>query len=356
MKDLTQHISLLRNRGRKIIPFYDGDSEEIAKQFSELCDDKMFFSYSFPEDYSFDYPAELEVISHSVDHEDYYLPSDMLLKRFKADKDGVYGDNYFLHQYDRIKIVEILIEDLIHDLEDNIPASHADFLFHFPSELEARIPEYLVKFADAILSLYPDKQIRVGATIWGAESPKSSAGFFISYIMYDIHKIDNDEQSRIFLSPTRDVCGHGKQAEEWDILSDDAETDKYLKEIVNLYSDSAIYNDVFTSKDLIEFAECSNGFIGVSEVHAYNSDDSLSEALDIIIQDYRDVVEDVSDIRFIIYIGSNFEKKENLLSTAKYAIKKRLMKEFDNDIDIEVAIAHSDDLSGGGDLILYALS
>lgn len=349
------HVSLQRNSNCKIIPFFDNDSEEMVKQFSELGDDRIFFPYSFPHDYSFDYPAELELISYSVDHEDYYLPSDMLLKRFNADKDGIYGDNYFMHQYDRIRIVEILIETLIHDLEDNIPASHADFMFHFASELEARIPEILKKFADALIAMYPNKRVRVGATTWGAESPESSAGFYISYIFYNIHKID-EEDTKIFLPPTTNLDGHGKQAKEWDILSDDAETDKYLKEIINQFSDSPLYNDAFTSKDLIEFVERSNGFIGVSEVHAYNADDALSEALDILIQDYRDVVEDVSDIRFIIYVGSNFEEKENLLSRAKYAIKKRLMKEFDNDIDIKVAIAQCDNLCGGGDLILHALS
>ena len=252
---------------------------------------------------------------------------------------------------------------------------YLDMTISLPYDVEASISKYREILISKFEEKYPDVFLRLSFYVGWDGCFSCSFKFVYRSIFIEVDsetsqlreyiyeelgitedEEEDEEDTQIFLPPTTNLDGHGKQAQEWDVLSDDAETDEYLKEIINQFSDSPLYNDAFTSKELIEFTECSNGFIGVSEVHAYNADDALSEALDIIIQDNRDVVEDVSDIRFIIYIGSNFEEKENLLSTAKYAIKKRLRKEFDNDVDIKVAIAHSNNLSGGGDLLLYALS
>lgn len=356
------HKSLLRNSECKIVPIFEKNSEELVKYFANSCDEQIFFPYSFPADFSFDYPSELELVCCAMHYGDGicaedYFPSQELLERFKADRDGTYGDNYYLCQSDRKSIIELLIEAFIRDQKDNIPTTHADFLFHFPSELEGSIPEYLIKIADSLTAMFPDKQIRVSATSWSAEEPCSSAGFYLSYICYNIYEIENEKDQEIFMPPTKNVSGHGKQAHEWDILSDDDETDKYLKGIINQFSESALYNNAFTSENLIDFVECSSGYIGMAEVHAYNADYALTECLDIIFNDYRDVVEDVSDIRFIIYIGSNFEGKDNLIHSAVNTIRKYLRNEFGSDqAAFKVAIAHCEDLCGGGDLILYALS
>ncbi len=305
------------------------------------------------------------------------------ISKFVDYEDWEYDVNFFPSLNDKeeyqLQVIRdrIILEEIsglisyYNDLEGR--KGYLDMTISLPQDVEASISKYREILISKFEEKYPDVFLRlsfyVGWDAWFTCSFEfvyrsifievdSETSQIIENIYEDlgITEDDDEEDTQIFLPPTTNLDGHGKQAKEWDILSDDAETDEYLKEIINQFSDSPLYNDAFTSKELIEFAERSNGFIGVSEVHAYNADDALSEALDIIIQDYRDVVEDVSDIRFIIYVGSNFEEKENLLSMAKYAIKKRLMKEFDNDIDIKVAIAQCDDLSGGGDLILHALS
>lgn len=272
----------------------------------------------------------------------------------------------------------IILREIPHIVDDfNLQGvkGYLDIALGVPHGLKQYLPEYQEILISEFEKKYPDIIVRLYLYDgWKAFYDYSGFKAIYKYILFKLDDSqrdlmtslhadfgiksweDEEEVVNVWPIPRHDIGDHGKHAEEWDILSDDTETDEYLKEIINQFSDSALYNDSFTSKNLIDFAECSNGFIGVAEVHAYNAENALKEALDIIIQDYRDVVEDVSDIRFIIYIGSNFECKEILLSTATHTIKKCLKRDFHDDIDIKVAIAHSDDLSGGGDLILYALS
>lgn len=355
------HKSLQRQIYCKKVPFFDGESEDLIKSFCKSCDDKIFYPYSFPEDYSFEDPSEIELVSCAM-HYDFekicpeeYFPSQQLLERFVADKDHEYGDNYFMCQPDREQIAKTLINQALEDKRDNIPTTHADFLFHFPSELEARIPEYQDKIANALTLMFPDKQIRVAATTWTAEDPNCSAGFYLSHVYYNVRKIGDYEKQQIFLPPTKNIIGHGTKVYE-SLEFDDEKANELITEIINEFSEAALYNNSFTSADLIKFVYGSCENVGMAEVHAYTPEEALTEALEIISDEYPEIFE-IPDYsyRFIIYIGSNFENKENLILTAKKTIKKYL--KLDDELnEFEVAIAHSDDLTGAGDLVLYALS
>lgn len=158
--------------------------------------------------------------------------------------------------------------------------------------------------------------------------------------------------ANIFIPPTRNIEGHGENMDETDRLySFDAETEDYLKGIINEFSMAALYTDEFTSKDLIYFLEIeSRGNVEYAESHAYNANDALEDALGTIEKDF------ICDVYFLIYIGSNFEAKENLIDSAKRIIRKALREEISEDDmpDFKVAIAQDRMLMGGADLRLYA--
>ena len=158
--------------------------------------------------------------------------------------------------------------------------------------------------------------------------------------------------ANIFIPPTRNIDGHGEKMDNpdnFDLLDDDS--DDYLNGIVDEFSMAPLYTDEFTSKDLIYFLEIeSRGNVEYAESQAYNANDALEDALGTIEKDF------IGDVYFLIYIGSKFEAKENLIDSAKRIIRKALRDELSEDEmpDFKVAIAQDSMLMGGADLRLFA--
>lgn len=361
MQNLNIHKALQRNADMKIPAEFDAVACDLVERFAKTYDEKSFYPYSFPKDYSFDYPAVLELDSYAMhdgeEGADEYFPSEDLLQRI-VDNYEPGDDNFFLSQGNREYITELLIDEFIQNQKDSIPTTNADFLLHLPSELEVYIPQYMEKIAEELASMFPDKQIRISATTWGAESPDRSAGFYLSYILYNIYEIDEeDELYEKFLTPTEDVVGHAIYLNERDGLDlDDSISDDYLKGLIEDFDQASLFTDETTSSDLIDFVEHSRGNVSIADIHAHDAKNALKEAVETTIDEYHSVYIDATDVCFIIYIGPNFEEKKTLLYSARKTIRNCIRDKFNDSIQIRLAIALDEDLSGGGDLRLYVIS
>lgn len=352
------HKALQRNADIKIPAEFDEEAYELVNRFVKSCDEKIFYPYSFPKDYSFDYPAVLELDSYAMnggeEGADEYFPSEDLLQRI-VDKYEPGNDNFFLSQENRKTITELLIDEFIRDQKGRISTTNADFLLHLPSELEVYVPQYLEKIAEELTTMFPDKQIRVSATTWTAERTDRSAGFYLSYILYNIYEID--EVDEVFLTPNEDVVGHAIYLNEWNGLDlDDSISDDYLKELIVDFDHAPLFTDETTSSDLIDFVKHSRGNVSIADIHTYNAKNALKEAIETSIDENPSVYNDATEVCFIIYIGPNFEEKTTLLYSARKTIRICLIDKFNNSINFRIAIALDENLTGGGDLRLYAIS
>ncbi len=159
------------------------------------------------------------------------------------------------------------------------------------------------------------------------------------------------------ISPIASVEGHtwiGEDDIDTCYRLDDEDAD-YIKDIVNEFSRSSLYTDWLTSTELAEFVS-QNINVGYIDSQTYNPKEALTDALEGLAEEYPECFEDATEIKFIIYIGRNFEKKKHLITTAKQIINNFLWFRYNTNFDTNVAIALNTEIEGPGALGLYAFS
>ena len=277
----------------------------------------------------------------------------------------------------REKVILREIDKLCYDFGDwfNIRRGYVDFQISLPGEVEQFIPVYRERIISVFEEKYPDLILRISFYPGFGIDLENSFKFVFTYIFFEIDE-EATKQQRIlkeefgirswydeieeysdnyFATPRQNIRNHGRMVDK-DFYGADEETNEYLEWVINDFACSPLYSDGFTSSELIEFVEDSMCRIVSTEVHSYVPKNALSEALEILLDDNFYMFDGGFDVRFIIFVGPDFKDKKKLVLSARKVIIDKLRENFDNYIEFKVVVAEDENLSGSGDLLLYAFN
>ncbi|MBD5259481.1 MAG: hypothetical protein HDS46_01595 [Bacteroides sp.] len=254
---------------------------------------------------------------------------------------------------------------------------YLDLAISLPFGVEQFIPKYREILITAFEKEYPDLILRISFDKgWNADF-ESGFKFVYTYIIFEIDVEESnkrrtlyeelgikswsdevvDETLNIFTNPCKTVNGHGEILEQWrEFIGADEDTNEYLQTLIQDFAYSPLYSDAYTSSDLIEFIEDSTCNVALVTVNAYDPKKALEEAMQNLIDEHYDMFEGGLDVRFIIYIGPNFEDKKSLIMSARDTIWEKLKENFENYIEFKVVVAHNQVLIGAGELIVCAFN